>query len=287
MKLPLCLCLFLILISSCKDEKKVNSSYDPSLEAVETDSTYTNIDTSDASNKISKKLTADKPREVPSQFRAVFVAHSGLSRWKQMKNLCFEMNGENGEETHTISLPDQKTRIESKDWSIGYDGKKVWLLKHDIGYEGDPIFYHDLMFNFFAMPFILADAAVTYEALEPASLDGKIYNAYKVSYSDGVGDSSKDEYKVFFDPATHKISWLAYTITPENEMKSEQWRYVKYDKWQDINGLLFPKKLTWYSVENGKPKGKEMDVKFDKITATETILDPSVFKKPAEGQFVN
>ncbi len=49
----------------------------------------------------------------------------------------------------------------------------------------------------------------------------------------------------------------------------------------------FQKKLTWYKVENGKPKGKEMDIKFDKIAVTETILDSSVFKKPAEAQFVN
>jgi hypothetical protein len=29
-----------------------------------------------------------------------------------------------------------------------------------------------------------------------------------------------------------------------------------------------------------------MDVKFDKITATETMLDASVFAKPAEAEYV-
>jgi hypothetical protein len=82
------------------------------------------------------------------------------------------------------------------------------------------------------------------------------------------------------------MAWLAYTVTFKDQKKSDDWHYIKYDKWQDVNGLLLPEKLVWYNVENGKPKGKKMDVKFDKVTTTETMLDAAVFSKPAEAEYV-
>lgn len=282
MKQLLPLAIMLLLLSACKNEKKDNSentTTDPRVEKIETDSVKT------IANE-TKDVTTNKIKEIPAELQAVFTAHGGLQHWKQMNNLCFEMKGKNGDETHTVSLQDRKTKIESKDWSIGYDGKKVWLLRHDVGYEGDPVFYHNLMFYFYAMPFIIADPGTNYTALEPTALDGKMYNGYKVSYNDGVGDSSKDEYKIFFNPETNKMAWLGYTVTFKEQKKSTDWHYIKYDKWQDVNGLLLPEKLTWYTVENDKPKKKEMDIKFDKISASETVLDASVFNKPTEGRYV-
>ena len=279
--LPVFIALF--LLSACKNDKKdnsENSTIDPIVESLETDSVKSSIN---ETNEVQVK----EAKVFPAEVQAVFTAHGGLNHWKQMNNLCFEMKGKNGDETHTVSLPDRKSKIESKDWSIGFDGKKVWLLRHDVGYEGDPVLYNNLMFNFFAMPFVMADSGTNYKTLEPTELDGKMYNGFIVSYKVGVGNSSKDQYKLYFDPQTNKMTWLAYTITSKNEKKSSEWHYIKYDKWQDVNGLLLPEKLTWYKLENDKPKGKEMTVKFDKIVATETVLDASIFKKPAEGRFVN
>lgn len=274
MKKLILLLAVLLSITACKNDKKTTAD-DPRAEGMELDSTET-----------SNVKEVEKPKEYPAQLQAMFTAHGGLNHWKKMNNLCFEMKGKNGEETHTVSLPDRKTKIESKDWSIGYDGKGVWLLKHDLGYEGNPVFYHNLMFYFYAMPFIISDPGTNYETVAPTELDGKIYNGLKVSYNKGVGDSPEDEYILYFDPETNKMAWLAYTVTFKDQKKSDDWHYIKYDKWQDVNGLLLPEKLVWYNIENGKPKGKKMDVKFDKITATETMLDASVFAKPAEAEYV-
>ena len=82
------------------------------------------------------------------------------------------------------------------------------------------------------------------------------------------------------------MTWLAYTVTFMDQKKSDNWNYIKYDKWQEVNGLQFPEKMTWWNVENGKPTNEKMDIKFDKITATETKLDASVFAKPAEAEYV-
>lgn len=271
------------MLSACKDDKKnnsENSTFSPIVEEVESDSIKT------ISLEVEKQIKEKKETDLPSELRAVFNTHGGLTQWKNIKNLCFEMKGENGDETHTVSLPDGKIKVESKDWSIGYDGKKIWLLRHDVGYKGDPVLYHNLMFNFFAMPFGISNPTTTPIALEPTELDGKVYNGYKVSYDNGMG-SSKGEYKLYFDPETNQMTWLAYTVNLKGQKESAKWHYIKYSKWHTINGLLLPEKLSWYKVEDGKPKSKEMDVKFDNVSATKTILDASVFKKPAEGRFVN
>jgi hypothetical protein len=260
--------------SACKNDKK-SIAEDPRVAGAELDST-----------QVSDTKEIERPKEYPAPLLAVFAAHGGLDHWKKMNNLCFEMKGKNGTETHTISIPDRKTKIESKDWSIGYDGKGVWLLRHDLEYEGNPVFYHNLMFYFYAMPFIIADPGTNYTVMKPTELDGKMYNGYKVSFNDGVGKSSKDEYILYFDPKTNQMAWLAYTVTFMDQKKSDDWHYIKYDKWQEVNGLQLPEKVTWWNVENGKPDDEEMDIKFDKISATETMLDPSVFNKPAEAEYV-
>lgn len=280
MKKLILLTVLLASLSACREDKKTVGE-DPIVEGTELDSTGVAAPGGDANNT---QTNAEKT--YPAQLQSVFTAHGGLDRWKKMNNLCFEMKGKNGVETHTISLPDRKTKIESKDWSIGYDGKGVWLLKHDLGYEGNPVFYHNLMFYFYAMPFVIADPGTNYETVAPTELDGKLYNGLKVSFDNGVGDSPKDEYILYFDPETNIMGWLAYTVTFMDQKKSNDWHYIKYDKWQDVNGLLLPEKLTWWNVEDGKPTDEEMDIRFKKVTATETMLESSVFAKPAEAEYV-
>ncbi|HET8804686.1 MAG TPA: DUF6503 family protein [Aequorivita sp.] len=280
MKKLILLCAVLVSLLSCKNDKKLTSE-DPVVAATELDSTGGEVWEGDT-----KESALKAEKSYPVSLHNVFTAHGGLGNWKKMNNLCFEMKGKNGNETHTVSLPDRKTKIESKDWSIGYDGKGVWLLKHKLGYEGNPVFYHNLMFYFYAMPFIIADPGTNYAAVGATELDGKMYNGFKVSYDDGVGDSSNDEYILYFDPQTNQMVWLAYTVTFSDQKKSEDWHYIKYDKWQEVNGLQLPEKITWWKVENGKPKGEEMDIKFDKVTATETMLEASVFAKPKEAEYV-
>ncbi|MCG2417921.1 ELL-associated factor [Aequorivita sp. F47161] len=274
--------LFTLVLSlwACKNDQKT-SGEDPRVEGTELDTTGVEAPAGEA-----RDASVNTPKTFPTQLQSVFTAHGGLDHWKQMNNLCFEMKGKNGDEVHTISLPNRQNKIESKDWSIGNDANGVWLLRHDLGYEGNPVFYHNLMFYFYAMPFIISDPGTNYTAVEPTELDGEMYNGVKISYNDNVGDSPEDEYILYFDPTTNKMEWLAYTVTFKDQKKSDDWHYIKYDKWQEVNGLLLPEKLVWYNVENGKPKGKKMDIKFDKVTATETMLDASVFAKPDEAQYV-
>ena len=249
----------LLSFAACKNDKK---------------ETLENDDITNISEEIQKK-------EYPKDVAAVFIAHGGIDTWNAINNLCFEMESKGGTETHVTSLKNRLSKIEHKDWAIGYDGTNVWLQQHkeDV-YKGNARFYHNLMFYFYAMPLILSDDGIIYETLQPTELDGKTYNAVKISYESGVGDSSEDEYIVYSDPETNKMVWLGYTVTYRSGEKSEDWHFIKYDKWQDVNGLLLPEKLTWYNVKDGKPTDERNDILFKKVTATETVLEPSVFAKP-------
>jgi len=130
------------------------------------------------------------------------------------------------------------------------------------------------------MPYVLGDDGIVYEQKPNTELDGKMYLTTKISFNDGIGDSPKDEYILYSDPETNQMAWLAYTVTYMDGQKSDDFHYIKYDTWQDVNGLQLPKKITWYNMENGKPKGERNDMRFKDISMTETILEPSVFEKP-------
>lgn len=223
----------------------------------------------------------------PKEIAAIFEAHGGLATWKEMNNLCFEIDGRNGTEVHSTSLGNRMTKIETDAWSIGYDGNEVWLLNNDPkkAYQGNARFYHNLMFYFYSMPFILSDDGIQYENLPMTELDGKKYAGIKISYNDGVGNSSDDEYILYYNPDSNQMEWLGYTVTFGKENKNDDWHFIKYDQWQSVNGLMLPKKLTWYNVENNKPTDERNDMLFSKVTATETIIPDSVFAKP-EGAIV-
>ncbi|MGJ8667717.1 MAG: DUF6503 family protein [Patiriisocius sp.] len=155
------------------------------------------------------------------------------------------------------------------------------MLENEKGsYEGNARFYHNLMFYFYAMPFVLADDGISYTDIPETELDGKKYKGVKISYGDGVGDSPKDEYMLYFDPATNQMTWLAYTVTFNKDEKNDNWKFIKYDKWQEVNGLMLPEKMTWYNVENNLPTSERSDLRFSKVTATETVLDNKIFERP-------
>ena len=217
----------------------------------------------------------------PGNVNRIFEKHGGMERWNAMNNLCFEFESRGNVETHTVSLKDRKSLIESANWSIGYDGTQVWLNQKEAdAYGGNARFYHNLYFYFYAMPFVLADDGINYEPVESKTLDGVKYGGVKISYGENIGDSPKDEYIVYYNQDTFDMEWLAYTVTYRSNEKSDRWSYIKYDEWMPVNGIALPKKLVWYAVEDGIPTVPRNEVVFDKVTLTETILEDSVFAKP-------
>ncbi|MBL4662257.1 MAG: hypothetical protein JKY22_01545 [Flavobacteriaceae bacterium] len=217
----------------------------------------------------------------PAKVQTIFDAHGGVETWRKMNTLHFEIPKENGPEKHTVALGDRRSLIETNQWSIGYDGADVWLSQQEEGaYKGNAHFYHNVMFYFYAMPFVIADEGISYSPVEATILDGKSYDGIKISYNDGVGDTPKDEYIVYFDSDTNLMTWLAYTVTYGSNEKSNNWWYINYAEWTEINGLTLPKKMIWFEVKDGKPTVPRNSMDFENIKVSESVLDTSLFVKP-------
>jgi hypothetical protein len=223
----------------------------------------------------------------PENVSKVFEAHGGLDRWKQMQTLEFTMPKDNGNEVSKVALKSRKTVIDMPNHTIGFDGNDVWLLKKDTtSYKGNPKFYNNLMFYFYAMPFVLADDGILYEDVDSLVIEGNTYPGIKISYESGVGESPDDEYILYYDKTTHKMAWLGYTVTFFSKEKDKEFHFIKYSNWQTVNGLLLPETLEWYNTENNLPTTKRNEVKFIDVALSEQKMGFESFEKPEGAEII-
>lgn len=266
MKLKFILPFVVAIIISCKENKTTHTVNDIDYKSEELDPT-TSI--------------------YPASITKVLDAHGGLDRWNKMHTLKFSMQKDDGEEVTITDLKNRKSLIDMPNYTIGFNGTNVWLNnKEDIDYNGKPKFYYNLMFYFYAMPFVLADDGIIYEDVEPLKFEGKEYPGIKISYESGVGESPEDEYIMYYDNRTYKMTWLGYTVTYFTKAKSKEFHFIKYSEWQVIDGLKLPKTLTWYGYKNNRPTEKQRDVEFTKVELSTDKINAEVFQKPEEAEYV-
>ncbi|MGJ8683083.1 MAG: DUF6503 family protein [Nonlabens sp.] len=248
--------------------------------------TKQDLETSNA--EVSKKHKIDMAA-YPVALQEVFTAHGGLGNWNSMQSLTFTMPKEDGVEVHTTDLYTRNALIETEKYQIGAENGKVWLAQDSTYYPKDRArFYHNLMFYFYAMPFILADDGIVYTETTALEKDGISYPGIKISYGSNVGDSPDDEYILYYHPVTHQMEWLGYTVTYGKDSKSTDFHYIKYNKWQDVKGLLLPEELTWYKTENNLPtEARGAPRIFSAVDADASDMGSDFFKMPENGIYVD
>lgn len=222
----------------------------------------------------------------PEALGKVFKAHGGLATWKNKRVLSFEIPKEETREKHTIDLYSRDEKIEMSGISMGSKGKEIWLLDKSEAYKGDAAFYHNLMFYFYSMPFVLADKGIVYSDTEPLEVEGIAYPGIRISYNDGVGISSKDEYFIHYNPDTFQMEWLGYTVTFRSGEKSDNVRWIRYNDLMDVEGLQLPQSLTWYEYEGRTIKGPKPARKFENVTLSESAQEEGFFTAPDGAKMV-
>lgn len=139
-----------LALTSCKEQ-----SAEPEVQSIET----------------SESPVVDRAK-IPRRLQEVFKAHGGLQKWNDMTTLTFEL----GEEIHTVNLNNRNVLIENKNFTLGSENSKVWIAQDSVNFPpARARFYHNLMFYFYAMPFVLADKGITYTTTEPLNVDGKSF----------------------------------------------------------------------------------------------------------------
>lgn len=235
----------------------------------------------------SSKLTEDKQEtqlvnvmKYPKDVEKIFNAHGGMKLWQSMRTLSYDMVKPDYVEHQTIDLHSRKVKIEQDKFTIGFDGKEVWVSQKDTNtFNGDARFYHNLYFYFFAMPFVLGDDGITYEQVEALKIDGGLFPGIKISYNDGVGDSSKDNYFLYYNPDTYKVEWLGYTVTYFDDKPSQEIHYLNFENWKLTSDILLPETLTWYNLDlSSGDKTKRGSMTFENVTVSKDALPNDYFQ---------
>ena len=227
----------------------------------------------------------DVYERIPDDLHKVMEAHGGLGKWNSMKALTYDFKRGDRNELHKIDLETRKVRLEGGEWEIGFDGKEVWVSPDKETYGGNSArFYHNLIFYFYAMPFVLADPGINYTTLEPAEIQGKMYNRVSVSYGEGVGDAPDDEYIICFDPETYKMEWLLYTVTYFSGEPGKKYNALHYNTWMEVNGLLLPETMIGYKTSGDTITEKRYESLFENISLVESPFDQSIFEMPEDAE---
>lgn len=222
----------------------------------------------------------------PDHMAAIFKAHGGIDNWNKMNSLQFKFEGRGGTEMNTVSLKDRRSLIETEGWAIGNDGTNVWLQNKEGEYGGNARFYHNLYFYFYAMPFIVGDDGITYTEVEATELPNGTFPGVKISYDSGIGDSPDDEYVIYYNPDTHTMEWLAYTVTFGKNEKNQNFNFIKYDEWNEVSGLTLPRKLVWYAVEDGKPTLERSPMEIETLSITENVMADATYTMPEGAEVI-
>lgn len=242
-------------------------------------------------NKPAKEEVAEtvkkeiKLPDYPEDIAAVFEKHGGIRSWKSMKSLEYEIVRPNGNEKQTIDLISRNDLIETEKYTIGFDGQDSWVKQDSAYYNRNPRFYHNLMFYFYAMPFVLGDNGITYEKAEDLVYEGVSYPGYKISFGTGVGDAPDDNYYIHYDSETKQMAWLGYTVTFGRGESNDNVHYIRYNDWKEFNGLVLPNTLTWFQNEGTKLVAPRNTVEFTNVKVSDERVDMTIFDKP-EGAVV-
>ncbi|MEM9546354.1 MAG: DUF6503 family protein [Bacteroidota bacterium] len=260
MRLSLFLLFVLLTIASCKNQ-------------------------ADQKMEITSEPEVKRIKNYPETLTKVFDAHGSLEKWKDMKTLSYEIVRESGNEKQWVDLINRNERIEASTFKTGYDGTNYWL-EADTTYKGNPKFYKNLMFYFYAMPFVVADDGIIYSETEALQFEDKSYPGVKISYDAGVGISPEDEYFIHYNPDTYQMEWLGYTVTFFTGEKSKKVKWIRYNDWGAFDGLVLPNSMTWYQMEEDKITEPRTPTQFTNIKISKDKRDQQFFAKTENASIV-
>ena len=230
-----------------------------------------------------QKPSAPDPRlNQPEDFKKLLDAHGDWSKWISAKSFSYAMIHETNLawENHYIDLVGRKVRIDADTWQIGNDGKNIWISPNRQAFQGQSVrFYHNLYFYFFSIPYIFTDPGVNVQKTEPKMLNGQSYESFEVTFEPGTGDSSGDKYYMLVDPETGRLAWLLYYVTYFDK-DNRNFNALKYEDYRDAGGLVFPRILTGYTLENDSTKNIRYQVSFGDVFLVDKAMEDELFAMP-------
>ncbi len=143
-------------------------------------------------------------------------------------------------------------------------------------------------FYFFGMPFVFADPGAKQESLGKKSFRGQEYDAVRITFAKGTGDTPDDYYVAYINPATARLKLVYYIVTypamrKDRPVSQLEPHAIVFEDWQIADGLLVPKTAPFYkwtgSDIEGGPLGR---LEFSNVHFSAQVPDASKFEKPAD-----
>ena len=134
---------------------------------------------------------------------------------------------------HERSLPDLKGKMDQ-----GYNGKDFWVKLDgqeisDSAAIASATFTRKTNFYWFAMMQKLLDPGINYEYLGQESVDGKMYDLVKITFS-AADDVATDIYQLYINPKTHLVDQFLFTVVSKNVTDPILMRVT----YENIDGIL-------------------------------------------------
>ena len=68
--------------------------------------------------------------------------------------------------------------------------------------------------------------------------------------------------------------------------RSDNVRWIHYADWQEVNGLVLPKSITWHNYEGRKILEPASTITFESVTVSENPREDDFYVKPENGEYV-
>ena len=219
-------------------------------------------------------------------------AHGGYEKWNAQAGVEYDLTWKSTKgDRHDHELFDLRTRdglITSEKYSLGSSKGEVWITPGLDALGGmPPRFYLGTPFYFFAMPFVFADPGSKQESLGTKSFRGKDYDALRITFAKGTGDTPDDYYIAYLDPESNQLKLAIYIVTypamrQGKAIEKLDPHVIVFDEWQTASGLLVPKKAQFYKWTGNDLEGSVLGaLEYTNVHFLAEAPAPSKFAKPA------
>jgi hypothetical protein len=237
----------------------------------------------DSPSKTSKEVVEESP--FPTELQKILDAHGGLSLFQTFGSLELTLAKEGQSKSFKTNLKTDKTLIEGSDFTLGYDGKGNWTNDNTTAFN--EFLYASSFKELYSatMPFLVVEDGDFYTVRLDELLFRVNYGVIHIGFGRRSGKSPDDEYVIYYDKETHQIAWLGYRVVEKGRYTRRYWQFVNYTSFQNINGLLLPKKWTLYEAKGNRPSNKQFSVEVTEYNLSEEPFPASVFEAPEGSVF--
>ncbi len=227
------------------------------------------------------------------QLTPSFAAHGGLQKWRSCAAVEYDLTWkgpkEKSQEHQFFDLQTRSGLITSDKYTLGSNGREVWIKPGLDALGGTPPrFYMWTPFYFFGMPFVFGDPGTKQESLGRKSFRGQDYEAIRITFAKGIGDTPDDYYVAYIDPGTNQLKLAYYVVTfpamrkgrPVDQLAPHA---IVFQEWQTVDGLRVPKVAPFYKWTGTDIEGEPLGtLEFSNVHFLTQPPDAAKFDKPPD-----